>query len=177
MKKVLSVTKKVVLLVVAVVLMCTMLSSCVTSLLLGGLLASSSSSSASGASDLEVFYNTVSESQGLLDVVADDIYSCWYDAIYDDAYGGDIDTAIAAALIDNASEIERIEELDGEINTAFQKVKNSDQSELVKDIMSAYSDYYELVINVSGSFKTYSEEKETVKKELASLLRELSYEI
>jgi hypothetical protein len=78
---------------------------------------------------------------------------------------------------DNAENIEKIETLDAEITALFKLVKDTEQGDLVKDIMSAYSDYYEFVINVSGSFKSYSADKETLKKELASLLRDLSYEI
>jgi hypothetical protein len=43
--------------------------------------------------------------------------------------------------------------------------------------MSAYSDYYEFVVNVSGSFNSFSESKEKLKKELASALKKLSLEI
>ena len=126
---------------------------------------------------LEEFHEKVSESQELLDTVADDIYSNWYDAIYKDKFNENINSAILAAQIDNAENLEKIETLDGEIAELFKKVKDSDQGKLVKDVMSAYSDYYEFVVNVSGSFKSYSADKETLKKELASLLRDLSYEI
>ena len=43
--------------------------------------------------------------------------------------------------------------------------------------MSAYSDYYEFVVNVSGSFETYRRDKETYKKALASALKKLSLEL
>ncbi len=127
--------------------------------------------------DLEAFYDKVHESQELLDEVADDIYSYWYDAIYEDYYGGNINTAILLAQSANSSNISRIKELDEEIGILFKSVKEGECGKLVKEVMSAYSDYYEFVINVSGSFKSYSADKETLKKELASLLRELSYEI
>lgn len=130
-----------------------------------------------GGSDLQAFYDKVSESQQLLDDVADTIYSNWYDAIYEDEFGEDINTAILAAQLTHADDLERIEALDAEIAEAFKNAKDSNKGELVKDIMSAYSDYYEFVVNVSGSFNTFSADKETLKKELASLLRELSYEL
>ncbi len=126
---------------------------------------------------LEQFHEKVSESQELLDKVADAIYSNWYDAIYKDKFGESIDLAIASAMVDNKENIDRVKSLDEEIATLFKKVKDTEQGKLVKDVMSAYSDYYEFVINVSGSFKSYSADKETLKKELASLLRDLSYEI
>ncbi len=122
-------------------------------------------------------YEKVSESQKLLDAVADDIYSYWYDAIYEDEYSGSIDLAIAYAQVENEENLEKIEALDAEIAALFKEAKDSKQGELVKEVMSAYSDYYEFVVNVSGSFKSYSADKETLKKELASLLRDLSYEL
>ena len=123
------------------------------------------------------YYDAVSESQGLLDEVADKIYSNWYDAIYEDAFGDDINVAIAAAQSSMSTELERIEELDGKISTLFKDAKETEAGAKVKEVMSAYSAYYEFVVNVSGSFQSYSADKETLKKDLASALRELSYEI
>ncbi len=127
--------------------------------------------------DLESFYDKVCASQQLLDTVADAIYRNWYDAIYKDKFGESIDLAIAMAQIEHSDDIEKIEALDAEIAALFKTVKASEQASLIKEIMSAYSDYYEFVINVSGSFNSYSADKETLKKELASLLRDLSYEL
>lgn len=129
------------------------------------------------AEKLQAFYDMVKESQELLDAVADDIYSNWYDCIYNDDFLESIDYAILCAQIDHEEDLNRIEELDGNIAGVFKFVKDSEQSDLVKDIMSAYSDYYEFVVNVSGSFNSFSASKETLKKELASLLRDLSYEL
>ncbi len=130
-----------------------------------------------GRDDLTAFHEKVSESQKLMDELADDIYSNWYDAIYKDKFGENIDLAIASAMVDNKENVDRIKELDGQIAELFKKTKDLEQGKLVKEVMSAYSDYYEFVINVSGSFKSYSADKETLKKELASLLRDLSYEL
>jgi len=124
------------------------------------------------------FYEKVSESQELLDSVADDVYSNWYDAIYKDKFNDDINLAIVSARIDHKDDLDKIETLDEEITKLFKKVKNDEKiGDLIKDVMSAYSDYYEFVVNVSGSFKSYSADKETLKKELASLLKDLSYEL
>lgn len=130
-----------------------------------------------GSNTLSEFHEKVSESQELLDLVADKIYTNWYDAIYNDKFNEDINLAIASAQVDLELELKDIKELDSEISQLFKKVKDGEQAQLVKDIMSAYSDYYEFVVNVSGSFKSYSADKETLKKNLASLLRDLSYEL
>lgn len=154
---------------------------CLTLAVIFSLCACGSSSGGSFANlekeDLSEFHEKVSESQTLLDDVADDIYTNWYDAIYNDKFSEDINIAIASARVDHEDDLERIEELDSEISDLFKKVKDGTQADLVKDVMSAYSDYYEFVVNVSGSFNSYSAEKETLKKELASLLRDLSYEL
>ncbi len=132
----------------------------------------------SSKQQLSDFYNKIKESQELLDIVADAIYSNWYDAIYEDEFDEDINVAIYSAQADHADDLARIETLDTEIAELFKAVKDTEGTgSLVKDVMSAYSDYYEFVVNVSGSFKSYSAEKETLKKELASLLRDLSYEL
>ena len=127
---------------------------------------------------LSLFYDKVSESQELLDDVADDIYSNWYDAIYEDKFNDDINVAIASAQVDHEEDLERTEDLEDEITELFKELKDDEENgRLVKDVMSAYSDYYEFVVNVSGSFNSYSADKETLKKELASILKDLSYEI
>ena len=133
--------------------------------------------SGGGDNSLETFYEKLSRSQVLLDIVADDIYDYWYDCIYDDAYGEDINLAIAMAQIDNEENLAELEALDIEITALFQKVKDGKHSDAVKSAMSAYGDYYEHVVNVSGSFNSYSADKESLKKAFASALRELSYEL
>ncbi len=124
------------------------------------------------------FYEKVSESQRLLDSVADSIYNNWHAAVYNDEFDSDITVAVASALAEHERDIERIKTLDGEITELFTSVKSDkDNGALIKRIMAAYNDYYEFVVNVSGSFESYSANKEPLKKELASLLKELSYSL
>ena len=125
----------------------------------------------------QAFYEAVVESQSRLDTVADAIYSNWYDAIYKNKYSGDIDRAIAYALSDNSEEIDFIKSNEPTIQSLYKKARDSKFEDEVKDVMSAYSDYYEFVINVTGSFNTYSAGKETHKKELANALKYLSMEL
>ena len=112
-----------------------------------------------------------------MDDVADDIYRYWYDAIYNDKYYGSIDLAIAYAQDDNKENLAKIEENEPIIQALYKEVRDSDLSVEIKAVMSAYSDYYEFVVNVSGSFNSYSASKETLKKELASALKDLALEI
>ena len=126
---------------------------------------------------ITTFYETVVDSQQCMDTVADDIYSYWYDAIYKDKYYGSIDLAIAYAQEDNKENLEKIEENEPIIQSLYKEVRDTDLSVEIKAVMSAYSDYYEFVVNVSGSFNSYSASKETLKKELASALKDLALEI
>lgn len=123
------------------------------------------------------FYGLVVQSQECLDKVADDIYAYWYDAIYGNKYGGNISLAVYWAKQDNEENLTTIEANEVSIQAVYKEIKNSEFSEQIKAVMSAYSDYYELVVNVSGSFSTYSANKETLKKELASALKNLALEI
>lgn len=128
-------------------------------------------------SKLNRFYEAVTESQTKLDTVADDIYSCWYDAIYNEKYSGDINTAIATAQVINSENIDFIELNEATIQSLYKDLRDSKYSTEVKDVMSAYSNYYEFVINVSGSFNSYSSSKEPLKKDLANALKRLYFEL
>lgn len=123
------------------------------------------------------FYDTVTQSQKCMDEVADDIYSNWYNAIYNDAFGGSINLAIYYAQTDNTANLETIKNNDALINNLYKSVRETSLSVEIKSVMSAYAEYYELVVNVSGSFQTYSKSKETLKKQLASALKSLALEI
>ncbi|MBE6740221.1 MAG: hypothetical protein E7565_07885 [Ruminococcaceae bacterium] len=131
-----------------------------------------------GNKKLTEFHDKVAESQELLDDIADDVYSNWHGAIYDDEFNENINLAIASAMADHEADLDRIEVLDGEIAELFKSVKDDKEcGSIIKEVMSAYSDYYEFVVNVSGSFNSFSASKETLKKELASTLKDLSYEL
>ena len=123
------------------------------------------------------FYNLVDETKDLLDIVADDIYSNWYDAIYKDKFNDNINLAILAAQIDNEENLATIEENTTEIKNLYKQVKEGKLNSEAKAVMQAYNDYYTLVVEVSGSFTSYSASKETCKKELASALDDYSFEL
>ena len=123
------------------------------------------------------FYDVVVESQKCLDSLADDIYTCWHGAIYKGEYDGDIDTAILYAQYINTNNLKKIKSNETVIYNLYKEVRDSSLSTELKAVMSAYSDYYELVVNVSGSFNSYSASMETMKKALASALRDLAFEL
>ena len=125
---------------------------------------------------VEEFYEAVVKSQELLDIVADDIYSYWYDCIYKDKYSS-IDVAVYLAQEKNKENLEEIELNEPLIRDLYKEARESEFEDEVKEVMSAYSDYYEFVVNVSGSFETYKSGVESYKKALASALKKLSLEI
>ncbi len=123
------------------------------------------------------FYELVSKTQELLDIVADDIYSYWYDCIYEDKYLENITYAVQCALQDNKDNLNKIEANTSQIKGLYKEVKDGDLKAEVKAVMQAYNDYYTFVVEVSGSFESYKKNKENYKKELASALRNLSFEL
>lgn len=88
-----------------------------------------------------------------------------------------IDLALFYAEEANQDYLERIEYNDAIIQTLYKKIKDSEYSSEIKAVVSAYTDYYELIVNVSGSFETYKDGKETYKKALASALKDLAFEL
>ena len=126
---------------------------------------------------VQEFYDLVRESQGLLDAVADTIYDNWHGAVYNDEFDGNINMALYAAQMEHEEDLARIEELDALITESFKTAKTAECEDQVKAVMSAYSEYYEFVVNVSGSFNSFSASSESLKKNLASTLKELSFEL
>ncbi len=141
---------------------------------------SNPSESESNKQALNDFYNKLAESKELLDTLADDIYDNWYAAEHNNAFGGDANAAILAAEQENAEKLNQIKTLDTEIVDLYKEVKDSLPYSLYR-IMTVYTDYYETVVNVKPSVTyellSYSYDREEAEKELASLLRDLSYEI
>lgn len=136
----------------------------------------SDSDDSNGRAKENEFHDLVADTQELLDEYADDIYSCWYDYIYEDEYSS-VDAAILAAMIENSSNIEAIEANNEAIKELYKDVRDGDLSTEVKAVMQAYNEYYSFVMEVSGSFNSYSASKESLKKELATALKNLSFEL
>ena len=129
----------------------------------------------SGESEAD-FYNLTLETKGLIDSLADDIYTNWYDSIYNGKFDEDIDKAIDAAFEEHADDVDKILENTDEINELYKDVKDGYLADEAKAVMQAYNEYYSLVIEISGSFNDYSESKEKIKKELSSALKNYSSE-
>ena len=129
------------------------------------------------SSSEEEFHKIVSETQELLDIVADDIYTYWYDCIYNDKYLDDINYAIAFAINDNKENMDQIEANNETIKALYTTVRDGRLKAEAKAVMQAYNDYYSFVMEVSGSFNSFSADKESLKKELASALKDFEFEL
>lgn len=128
-------------------------------------------------SDETEFYNLVRNTKTYLDAVADAIYTYWYDSVYNYKYNGDINYAIESALEDNADNIETIERNTEEIRNLYGKIKNGKLSREVKEVIRTYGDYRTFVLEVSGSFNTYSAELNIYRKSLSDALSALFFEL
>lgn len=129
---------------------------------------------------LDNFYSTMEESVDAIDIIADEIYNCWYDSIYKDKYNNSIDYAIECAFDNKRSKVRLVIQNDDvlsdlldEIEDSNIKEKHPEIYEAVIDLYDSYTDYYEFTINVSGSFNSYSAKKEDIKKDTRSYLNKL----
>ena len=125
-------------------------------------------------------YDCLTETTDLLDEIADTIYDYWYDSIYKGKYLGSIDYALIRASDVNKSKNAKVMENNEKLANAVSELNNSNYKKIHRDTFDAimdaydsYKEYYEFTINVSGSFKTYSEDKENKKKEVRSYLSKL----
>ena len=151
--------KKILSIVSIVLLLCMFLTSC-----------------GSSTKQEEEFYELVSETQELLDEYADDIYSCWYDYVYEEKYS-DPNDAIMAATAMNSGNINSIVDNNETIKELYKKVKDGNLKSEIKDVMQAYNDYYSFVMEVSGTYDSFSAGKEPLKKELSGALKNLEFEL
>lgn len=127
---------------------------------------------------IKQFYNTLCESQILLDRCGDMIYACWYDYIYTDEFGfTDVDNAVNFAQAMNSADLDQLKIYDEEIAKLYKKIAGSKYGSAAKDALEKYSKYYEFVVNVSGSFNNFSTNLNIIKNEFTSALKFLSYEV
>ena len=100
------------------------------------------------------FYNKVNETKELLDIVATDVCAAWKDASYDyNLSTKDVNDAIEKAKNIHSDNIIKINELDKEIRDLFDKAKDEMKefsAEIaLKQVMSAYSEYKDSILNAN----------------------------
>ena len=155
--------------------------STVTALLLAAIVMSTAScgivSNIFGGNKDEQFYELVYDTQILLDELGNYIYSNWSDCIYEEKFDGDINEAIEDAFDDNEEMVDIILANNEEIERLYKKVKDGDLGSEAKDVMTAYNDYYALVMEDQGSFNSYSAALQPARRALSSALKSYKMEL
>lgn len=121
-----------------------------------------------------------------LEDIADTIQEYWYDNIWNDKWGDDINDAILYAMIAKSDEIDQAETYDAKMKDLYSKIKKvpdglaeedvDDIEELcdaVKDLYNVYTDFYSLATDPTGSYNTYSESNGDTTDEFLSCYRAL----
>jgi hypothetical protein len=121
-----------------------------------------------------------------LEDIADTIQDYWYDNIWNDMWGDDINDAILYAMIAKSDEIDQAERYDAQMKSLYSKIKKipdglakEDIDELeelcdaVKDLYNVYTDFYSLATDPSGSYNTYSANNNDLTDEYVSCYRAL----
>ena len=121
-----------------------------------------------------------------LEDIADTVQKYWYENIWEDKHGSDINSAILYALIDKSDEITEAENYDSQMKTLYSQIKkvpdgisdeNSDEIReicaAVKDLYNVYTDFYSLATDPSGNYNSYSESNNDTTDEFLSCYRAL----
>lgn len=129
------------------------------------------------------FYTTAISAGAKLENVGNDIHKNWNDYIYNrySVYGS-IESAVAAAQRDHASEISLIKASTAVLEDKYQKLlklpllKGDEVEEIrdaVKEAYTAYEDLYNCVIDVKGNYRTYTENFSDFDTQASKALRAL----
>ena len=131
------------------------------------------------------FYTTAISAGAKLENVGNDIHKNWNDYIYNrySVYGS-IESAVAAAQRDHASEISLIKASTAVLEDKYQKLlklpllKGDEVEEIrdaVKEAYTAYEDLYNCVIDVKGNYRTYTENFSDFDTQASKALRRLTH--
>lgn len=121
-----------------------------------------------------------------LEDIADTIQEYWYDNIWNDMWGDDINDAILYAMIAKSDEIDQAETYDSQMKDLYSKIKKvpdglaeedvddiEELCEAVKDLYNVYTDFYSLATDPSGSYNSYSDSNNDTTDEFLSCYRAL----
>lgn len=117
-------------------------------------------------SDAKAFASLAIEAGANLEDIADTTQEYWYDAIWNDKYNDDINTAILYAMIDKSEEIETAKEQYSKMEELYNRLKkvpdgvedkNIDEiCDAVKELYNDYTDFYSLATDPSGNYNSFS---------------------
>lgn len=136
--------------------------------------------------DAKEFASTAYTAAANLEDIADTIQRYWYENIWEDKHGSDIDSAILYAMIDMSDEISLAGTYDTELETLYNKIKkvpddvsDDDEDDLkeicsaVKDLYNTYSDFYDLATDPSGNYNSYSDKNNSTTDSFISKYKSL----
>lgn len=119
-----------------------------------------------------------------LEDIADTIQTYWYENIWDDKHGDDINDAILYAMIDKSDEITQAETYDSQMKSLYSQIKSvpdgiSDEDvdeieelcDAVKELHNVYTDFYSLATDPSGNYNSYSDDNNETTDEFLSCYR------
>lgn len=131
----------------------------------------------------KAFYNKVIESKEILDNVATDVCAAWKDATYDYKLSTkDVNDAIEKAKNEHSENIAKVNEFDKEIRNLFEKakpeMKDFSSETVLKQVMTAYSEYMDDIINANEALNPsgyigVSSSKSSLDRALQNLFVEL----
>ena len=136
--------------------------------------------------NVEQFLSLSLDAGSNLEDIADTIQEYWYENIWEDKHGSDINDAILYAMIDKSDEITQAETYDSQMKSLYSKIKSvpdgiSDEDkdeieelcEAVKDLYNVYTDFYSLATDPSGNYNSYSDDNNETTDEFLSCYRAL----
>ena len=136
--------------------------------------------------NVEEFLSVSLDAGSNLEDIADTIQTYWYENIWEDMHGYDINDAIRYAMSDKADEISQAETYDSQMKSLYSKIKSvpdgiSDEDknkieelcEAVKDLYNVYTDFYSLATDPSGNYNSYSDDNNETTDEFLSCYRAL----
>ncbi|MBE7033261.1 MAG: zinc-ribbon domain-containing protein [Ruminococcaceae bacterium] len=116
-----------------------------------------------------------------LEDIADTVQRYWYENIWYDRHGYDINDAIYYALVDRSDEINQAETYDAKLRELYAKIKNvpkkikgkdleevEELRDAVKELHNVYTDFYSLATDPSGSYNSYSADNSSTTNEFIS---------
>lgn len=116
--------------------------------------------------DAESFVSLAIEAGSNLEDIADTTQDYWYDAIWNDKYNDNINTAILYAMKDKAEEVATAKQQYTTMESLYKRLKNvpdgvenenlEEICDAVKELYNDYTDFYDFATDPSGNYNSFS---------------------
>ena len=176
--------KKIIkLLAVSIVIATVMLSSTSCGLLTAGIFETLLNDGYNGEDILspeQEFYLLVSDTKTLLDDVSSTVCNNWYDALYENRFGGSSNEAIEDALESKEEDINTIHQNNDRIIELYQELRDSSSYILydAQTVIVSYNAYYSATLEItSNTYDFYSSTTQSTRLELSIALKNYNVEL